>query len=369
MINLLVIAGEHSGDNHAAYFIRQLKERHPDMSICAVGGPAMEKAGAHLIFDLTRWSVVGLTETLKYYHKFKQLMDWLVKWIHIYQPRTICLVDFPGFNLRLAKQLYLKGLSLKSGGKICVCQYISPQIWAWKAQRRFVLNNYIDHLGTIFKFEKDCFNDTTLDVQFVGHPLMHATNPFCYDYQGPILLLPGSRKSAVQKIFPVLHKAFQELKLMHPELKAVVPYPNSQIADYLKPFANETLNICPLSELQEGVCCAIASSGTASLQVALAGIPGVITYKANPLTFWLGKRLVKIPYLAMANILLQKALYPECLQDLPNQTSSIAVHVETILSSLEESRQKFLEGAQQLRQLLTHTQNQNVTDWIEKYCL
>jgi len=369
MINLLVIAGEHSGDNHAAYFVRQLKERYPEIFICAVGGPALKKAGAELIFDLTQWSVVGLAETLKHYQKFRTLMDWIVEWVRIYKPKTICLVDFPGFNLRLAKRLYLEGLSFKGGGETCICQYISPQIWAWKAKRRFDMENYIDHLGTIFMFEKGYFKDTTLDVQFVGHPLLHTHNPFHYDAQGPILLLPGSRKSAVQKIFPLLHKAFVELKTLHPELTAIVPCPNKNIAHYLRNFACDDLQVCLLSDLKQGVRCAITSSGTASLQVALAGIPGVITYKANPLTFWLGKRLVKIPYLGMANILLNRNLYPECLQDLPYQASSIALHMEAILSSQKDSREKFVEGAKQLHQLLSNQQLQNVTDWIGKYCI
>ena len=219
-------------------------------------------------------------------------------------------------------------------------------------------------------FERKYFKDTSLDVQFVGHPLIHTHNPFHYDAQGPILLLPGSRKSAVQKIFPLIYQAFIELKNLHPELTAIVPCANKNIAHYLKTnFAGKDLQICPLADLKQGVRCVITSSGTASLQVALAGIPGVITYKANSLTFWLGKRLVKIPYLGMANILLNRTLYPECLQDLPYQTSSITLHIEAILSSPQDSRKKFTEGAKQLHHLLLNQQSQTVTDWIEKYCV
>ena len=112
MIDLLVIAGEHSGDNHAAFFVHQLKVRHPNLSICAVGGPSVQRAGAQLLFDLTKFSVVGFVETLKHYRTFSRLMYWIIEWVRVYRPKTICLVDFPGFNLLLAKKLYKAGFSI-----------------------------------------------------------------------------------------------------------------------------------------------------------------------------------------------------------------------------------------------------------------
>ena len=368
MIDLLVIAGEHSGDNHAALFVRQLKERHPQMNICAVGGPALKEAGAHLLFDLTQYAVVGLVETLKHYRFFKTLLDWIVQWVRVYKPKTICLVDFPGFNLALAKKLYQKGLSLKSGGTIFVCQYIAPQIWAWKAKRRFAIAKYIDHLGTIFPFEKDCFRDVHLDVQFVGHPLLETKNPFHYDAQGPLLLLPGSRISAVKRVYPILAGAFRQLKALHPNLVACIPTPNEEIYNYLSKHIEKGIFLSKLSEVHSGFSCALMSSGTASLQVALAGIPGVITYRANPVTFFVGKNLVKIPYLSMANILLNRPMYTECLQNIHDQASVVALQAEVILSTQELSRQKFLEDARALYHLLSAQQIFTVTDWIENYC-
>lgn len=367
MVDLLVIAGEHSGDNHAAFFVRQLKERHPNISICAVGGSAVERSGAQLLFDLTKFSVVGLVETLRHYRTFTRLLKWLVEWVRAYKPQMICLVDFPGFNLLLAKKLYKAGLSLKSGGTTRICQYISPQIWAWKAKRRFEMEKYIDHLGVIFPFEKQHFKDTQLDVQFVGHPLLHTKNPFTYDRFGPILLLPGSRISAVKRIYPILEDSFSQLKRLHPGLQAIVPVPNNDIFRYLAARKQDGIQFLPINEIKKGFSASIMSSGTASLQVALAGIPGVVTYKANPITFWLGKKLVKIRYLSIANILLKRGLYPEYLQDMVNQSSIIALQMEAILSSPELSHQKYLEGARELYHMLSYSQYQTVTDWLDNH--
>lgn len=369
MVDLLVIAGEHSGDNHAAGFVRDLKARHPRLSICAVGGPALQTAGAHLLTNLVQYSVVGLVETFKHYSYFLRLMRWLVEWVRVYQPKAICLVDFPGFNLRFAQCLFREKLSKKAGGSVTVCEYITPQIWAWKARRRFLMERVIDHLAVIFPFEIHCFADTTLDVTFVGHPLLQERSPFTYDSQGPLLLLPGSRMAAVRRIYPILYQAFRQLRKTYPGLKAIVPVPSETIHQFLQTQSREDVQLQPIEGFSYGVRGAIMSSGTASLQIALAGIPGVITYRAHPFTFFLGKHIVQIPYLSMANILLQKQQYSECLQDKSQQTTRIAQQMRTLLAHPEVSRQNFLQASMQLRQLLMQPQQHNVADWLEPYCL
>lgn len=369
MVDLLVIAGEHSGDNHAAGFVRDLKARHPQLSVCAVGGPALQAAGAHLLTNLVQYSVVGLVETFKYYAYFSRLMRWLVEWVRVYQPKAICLVDFPGFNLRFAQRLFQEKLSRKAGGSVTICEYIAPQIWAWKSRRRFLMERIIDHLAVIFPFETHCFADTTLDVTFVGHPLLQEPSPFTYDAQGPLLLLPGSRMAAVRRIYPLLYQAFQQLRKTYPKLQAIVPVPSDAIHQFLQTQPKENVQLRPIEGISCGVRGAIMSSGTASLQIALAGIPGVITYRAHPLTFFLGKRIVQIPYLSMANILLQKEQYGECLQDKSQQTSRIAQQIQTLLAHPEASRQNFLQASTQLKQLLTQPRQHNIADWLEPYCL
>ena len=256
-------------------------------------------------------------------------------------------------------------MSVKGGGTIKIYEYIAPQIWAWKAKRRFKIAQWMDSLGVIFPFEKACFADTSLDVQFVGHPLLKEQNPFCYEPNGKLLLLPGSRKAAVRRIYPLLLDAFQKLQKEFPYLQALVPYPNENIKQLLETFPKDSVTICPLKSLKEGFCGALMTSGTASFQVALAGIPGVVTYKAHPLTFFMGKHLVKVPYLSMANILLNKELYPEYLQDLPHQAEAIAEKMAVYLKNPEKARQTFQEGAFFIRQTLSAPSQFNTAKWLE----
>ena len=212
MADVLVVAGEPSGDLHASVLVRELKTRHPDLSVCAVGGSNLQKSGAHLLFDMMPFSVVGLAETLKHYGTFVRLLKWLVRWVRVYQPKVVCLVDFPGFNLRLAQALYRAGLSKKAGGSTSVYGYIAPQIWAWKARRRFKIARWFDALGVIFPFEIACFADTTLKVNFVGHPLLQQPNPFRYDPNGPLLSAVAVAREPPRcrnAYFPTVERSFR----------------------------------------------------------------------------------------------------------------------------------------------------------------
>jgi lipid-A-disaccharide synthase len=353
MADVLVVAGEPSGDLHVSVLVRELKARHPNLSVCAVGGSNLQKAGAHLLFNMMSLSVVGLAEVLKHYGTFVRLLKWLVRWVRVYQPKVICLVDFPGFNLRFAQALYRAGLSKKAGGSTYIYGYIAPQIWAWKARRRFKIARWFDAFGVIFPFEVDCFADTKLKVNFVGHPLLQQPNPFRYDPNGPLLLLPGSRLGAVTRIFPLLKEAFGYLKKDRPSLRAVAPFPNDNVGSYTKKNLSTDIITCPLSELDVGVCGALMSSGTASLQVALAGIPGAVAYRAHPMTFFFGKRLVKVPYLTMANVLLKEEFYPEILQDTSLQATVVAQRMATFLDDPQKARVRFENGEQRLTEMLS----------------
>ena len=152
-VDVLMVAGEHSGDEHAARMVRELRAKNPSIVVAALGGPALADAGAQLLYDLTESSVVGLVEVLKSYSFFKHLFSEVLRWIETYQPRAVCLVDYPGMNLRLAYAMRERRLSLRGGGKIRTLYYISPQIWAWKAGRRFKMARDLDAMAVIFPFE------------------------------------------------------------------------------------------------------------------------------------------------------------------------------------------------------------------------
>lgn len=318
-VDVLIVAGEHSGDEHAARMVRELRARHPELTVAALGGPKLAEAGAQLLHDLTASSVVGLVEVLKNYSFFKALFNDTVRWIAEHRPRAVCLVDYPGFNLRLAAALHERRLSMKGGGAIRLLYFISPQIWAWKAGRRFAMARHLDAMAVIFPFEPKCYADTTLPVEFVGHPFVspgHAP-PVRYDPTAPVLLLPGSRKQAVGRIFPVLLAGFRQFA----ERDAVVLYPSAGILDVLRaadpPRQVQLVQIqasAPGRAAPIAASAVLTSSGTMSMHCALAGIPGAIAYRANPLTYLLGRMLVRVEYLGIANLLLGEAMYPEYLQ-------------------------------------------------------
>ena len=315
-VDVLIVAGEHSGDEHAARVVRELLAAQSGLAIAALGGPQLAAAGAQLLHDLTASSVVGLVEVLKNYSFFRALLDETLRWISEHRPRAVLFVDYPGLNLRLAAALRERGLSVKGGGKIKTLFYISPQIWAWKAKRRFTMARDLDALAVIFPFEVKCYADTTLPVEFVGHPFLAPdyASPVRYDPAGPVLLLPGSRKQAVARIFPVLLAGFAEFSRERADVQATVLYPSNDILAVLrsaKPPAH--VQLLPTGA-PVAASVVLTSSGTMSMHCALAGIPGAIAYRANFITYLLGRLLVKIEYLGIANLLLGEPMYPEFIQ-------------------------------------------------------
>ena len=174
-IDLLIIAGEASGDEHSAQVVKNVLRLFPNHNIVAIGGNNLKKSGANFLFDLVDHAVVGIFEVLKNYWFFKSLFSNTLKWIIKNKPKVILLVDYPGFNLRLAEALRKKGISQKGGGNIKVLQYISPQLWAWKPKRRFKMANVLDGLAVIFPFEVDCYKDVDLPVFYVGHPYVSSS--------------------------------------------------------------------------------------------------------------------------------------------------------------------------------------------------
>ena len=273
----------------------------------------MAAAGAQLLHDMTASSVVGFVEVLKNYSFFKALFEETLRWVAEYKPAAICFVDYPGLNLRLAAALRERGLSVKGGGSIKLLYYISPQIWAWKAKRRFTMARDLDALAVIFPFEVDCYQDTDLPVEFVGHPFVAPDyeSPVAHDPAGPVLLLPGSRKQAVARIFPVL---LAGLKAYDSNAPAVVLYPSAAIHELLRD-ANPPANVTLVSTGEViKARTVLTSSGTMSLHCALAGVPGAIAYRTNPITYLLARWWVKLDYIGIANLLLKQPMYPEYIQ-------------------------------------------------------
>lgn len=377
-VDVLIIAGEHSGDEQAATMVRALRQKEPGVVIAALGGPQLAVAGAQLLHDLTASSVVGLIEVLKNYSYFRALLEDTVRWIAEHRPRVVCLIDYPGFNLRLAAALRARGLSQKGGGPVRTVYYISPQIWAWKAGRRFAMAQNLDAMAVIFPFEPKCYADTTLPVEFVGHPFVAAgyVPPVAYDPAGPVLLLPGSRKQAVARIFPALlagHANFAERE-------AVVLFPSGDILDVLR-AANPPayVKLLPVGERRRhesspgfalvsaapvAASAVLTSSGTMSMHCALAGIPGAIAYRANAVTYLIGRMLLKVEYLGIANLLLGESMYPEYIQDAATP-GALAAELRACVHDLVRQTAT-AEQAARLKAMLTVPASGTAADWLAR---
>lgn len=363
-VDLLIVAAEHSGDEHAARLVQGLLARKPELNVCALGGAHLEAAGAQLLRDLTGQSALGFAVIAKISY-YRALIASIVDWIGRYRPRAVCFVDSSGLNLRIAQGLFERGYSAKAGGPTQALYYISPQIWASRAGRRFGMAKHLDGLASIFPFERAVYADTSLPVEFVGHPFVAPdyAAPVRYDPAGPILLLPGSRRGAVARIFPVLLAGYRAWGGDRP---AIVLYPSDEILAVLR-AAHPPADV-RLRRTSEGgpvaASAVLTSSGTMSMHCALAGIPGVVTYRADPLTYLIGRLLVKVEHLGIANLLLQEPMYPEYIQGAA-KAEAFARELRDCLEN-PARRERTAAQAAKLRALLSQPSNGSVVDWMER---
>lgn len=369
-VDLLIIAGEHSGDELAAHMVQNLLEENPHLKIAALGGDRLKKSGVELVYNMVDHSVMGLVDVIKNYSFLKSLFDNTLSWIKEHQPRHICFVDYPGFNLRLARALKELRLSQKGGGEIELHYYVSPQIWAWKSKRRFKMAKTLDSLGVLFPFEKECYSDTDLPVTYLGHPFAEKNYPLPveYDPDGKILLLPGSRIKSIEMIAPIIFEAFQRISAKDSSLSAVILYPSHKVQISLEailrsyPTLTDKVSLVKNDSTKLKVKGAIMSSGTISLSMALASVPGVIIYKLSQLNYWLLRTLVKVRFIGLANLILDQSIYPELLQK--------RAKVENIVNELtpylnkQESIDDFMDASNLLRYKLIDDREMSASEWV-----
>ena len=323
MTHLVVIAGEESGDLHAAEFIHTLKNRNPNLKITGIGGQHMQTAGAELISDLARHAVTGVVEVLRHIRLFYRGFRQIKAHLKATKPDLLVLVDYPGFNLRLLK--YVKThLNLK------IIYYISPQIWAWKPKRIRLIQNYVDHMAVILPFEKDLYQKAQVPVSFVGHPLVNkvpsninqtALQSTLNIPQGPriVALLPGSRRNEVQHLMPVLKAMATILHQAQPNLHFVIPIAPSLNQQLIQAYLHDVSFSYSLiaGHAIDTMSCSdvvVVASGTASLECALLGKPMCIIYKAPWFTYYVATKLMRVKFLGLCNLLQNKMIVPEFLQ-------------------------------------------------------
>jgi lipid-A-disaccharide synthase len=315
-----LVAGEASGDRLAADLLRELK-KNPKLRAFGVGGPMLKAAGQEQSLDLAKHAVVGLTDVLKNLPKFLKIFREVKHEIAEVNPDVVVLVDYPGFNLRLAKALHGE----RNGP--AVVYYVSPQVWAWKAGRAKTMERILERLLVIFPFEVDWFarHAPKLKTRWVGHPLAdrwieqaHAQR----DEVPCVALLPGSRAKEIEKHWPVLLKTAQRIVQEQRNVRFISMATNHEMRQKLEeiwakyPMSGVSLDILSGQSLTQLTRCslAIVASGTATLECAMAGLPMLVVYQASWLTYWIGRMLVKLPYLSMVNVLAGEKVVPEFLQ-------------------------------------------------------
>jgi lipid-A-disaccharide synthase len=320
---LLVIAGEDSGDLHGAELLRELKARRPELRIIGVGGPRMTPFLDRKLADVKDLAVVGFIEVIRHLPRLNRLFKEILAAAQEEGISAALLIDYPGFNLRLAKALRKQMPAVK------LHQYVCPQVWAWKKGRIPELGTVLDTLYCLFDFEPQLFRGYPVDARFVGHPLEELVKPECdretffnetgLDPAKPLVaLLPGSRKGEIERLLPSMAELATRWRRERPEVQWVLP-----VAPTLDPaFIRAHLGDAPVT-LVEGrtyaarayADAALVASGTATLETALLGTPFAIVYKLNALTYQIAKLIVKVPYFGLANVVAGREVAPELLQD------------------------------------------------------
>jgi lipid-A-disaccharide synthase len=344
MTLIYVIAGEQSGDVLGARLILALRAARPDLAFAGVGGPRMEATGLSPLFPMHELAVMGLLEVLPRIRRLRRLMQETIADIHARKPDVVVTIDSPGFNLRVLKQI-------KSFRRV---HYVAPQVWAWKPKRVEEFPGLWDRLLCLLPFEPGWFAKHGIEGRFVGHPVLQSG---AGDGDGarfrirhglsadaPVLILmPGSRRSEVPRLLPVFGQTLSLLAARIPGLVPVVPVASAVAATVRKATAAWPVQPVIVTEIDDkhdayaAASVALTKSGTSTLELALAGVPMAVTYRVNPLTAAIARRMIKIPYVAMVNLLAGRALVPELLQQDCNPRL-LADTVELLLTDAQASR-------------------------------
>ena len=361
IVRILVSAGEASGEFYGAELIKALRrliaQQAPDtdLEFFGVGGEQMRAAGCELLVDAREIAEVGIVEVVKHvptiYRRFRQV----VRETERRRPDAAVLIDFPDFNLRLTREMHQRGVT--------VVYYVSPQLWAWKQGRIERVRKYVDRMLVIFPFEESFYREHSIAAQFVGHPLADLPAPAITRAQFAaehnlnadrewIALLPGSRRAEVSRIFPTLLEAAE---LMGPQYAYIVPVASTldlQWMSSLLPSAAHspiTFTSDARATLLHARAAAVAS-GTSTLEAALIGTPFTMVYQVAPLTWTLGRRLVKVDRFAMVNLIAERDVVPELVQD-DFTAQSTCTELQRIIPD-GEPRAAMLAGFREVRQRL-----------------
>lgn len=347
-----LVAGERSGDMHAANLIKQLFVADPNAQFRGFGGQQMREAGAEIAIDYRELSVMGILEVLLSLRKILRYLNICQQEIKAYQPDVLILVDYPGFNLKLAKWAKKE--------RIKVFYYISPKIWAWNTGRAKQIKANVDRMFCILPFEKEFYRQFNFEIDYVGNPVADAVYNFIPDdafvskaklpADKPLVaLLPGSRKQELQNMLPIMLETCMQLPQYHFMIAAIKDIEQ----EFYQPFERQE-NASVIHEntydLLKNANAAIVTSGTATLETALFEVPQVVIYRTSWFTYQIGKKLIKVPFVSLVNLIANKEVVKELLQ-YEMTVENVKAELQKLLESASY-KQQMLNNYQQLKKLL-----------------
>ena len=317
--SILIVAGEVSGDIQGAKLVVELKELSPGIKITGIGGDNMKSAGVELLHHVREMSFLGFSEIIKHLPFIRRVLNELTHWIEMNRPSAVVLIDYPGFNLKLARR------AKKLGCK--VIYYISPQIWAWGKSRIKKIARFVDLMIVVFPFEEKLYKDYGINVEFVGHPMLEGLDNTStkaeffekhkLDERKTLIgLLPGSRLQEVERLYPTMLEAVEKMRSNSTELQSVTslsPALDKEIYSSIEQgkyavHSTDTHDVMQHSDLL------IVASGSATLESAFFGTPLIIVYRLSPISWFLGNLLVNIKSIGLVNIVAGENIAPEILQ-------------------------------------------------------
>lgn len=334
----MIIAGEASGDLHGANLVKALQARDPDIFFCGIGGGALEEAGVRIIVDASSLSVVGITEVVSKGFSIWKGLSLAKQLLRSMKPDLLILIDFPDFNLHIAAKAKALGVP--------VLYYISPQLWAWRAGRVKKIKKRVDHMAVILPFEADFYKEHGVPVTYVGHPLLDGDIP-PPGTSGPdsqseeevlIGILPGSRDKEVIRNLPTMLSAATEIQRKLGRARFVISHAPSVEKNLFDAIISDCggtvdhrISTVHVREVFKACRLVIAVSGTVTLEAAIWGTPSVIIYKLSPISYWLGRVLVKVNHIGLVNLIAGRRVVPELVQ----QDASPANIADVVLDLLE----------------------------------
>ena len=354
-INIMILAGEASGDTLGANLIEQLSRSTPSCQFSGMGGEKMQQAGAQLFIHMGDMAIIGFVEVLKHlpniYRHYRRIKRAIVE----QQPDLVICIDNPGFNLRMAR------MAKKQGCKVLF--YVSPQIWAWRYGRIKTIKRYIDHMAVLFPFEKALYDRENVSASYVGHPLVDRIDAQQATAQAldskalePIIaILPGSRHSEIERMFAVIMQCCERVHQRYPNARFVLPLAPTiayeKIQPQLKPYITVVRGQTAAQACQQATC-ALCVSGTITLEMALLQIPHIIIYKSSWISYCIARCLVKLSHFGLSNIVAGKTIAKEFLQ---NEVKADTLADELLqLIAQPSKRQTQINALSQIKQQFGH---------------